>query len=234
MPRKTALVTGGARGIGRAIVQDLARDHDIAFTWSTTQPPADDDRLAIQADLTQPDAARNVIQSVIDRFGRIDVIVNNAGVVATTPKDDFVADDHRQILDVNYLAPAALLSAALPHLTSGAAIVSISSMNAVLPPRDAVTYGASKAALNLWTRAMAKELGPRGIRVNAIAPGAIELPEAPRPDDLIAAFVELTALGPSRRARRHRPRGAVPGVRGRRFYHRCDIGCDGRVSPVSG
>ncbi len=99
------------------------------------------------------------------------------------------------MLDVNLLAPGALLAAALPHLGPGAAIVNISSMNAVLPPRDASIYGASKAALNLWTRAMAKELGPRQIRVNAVAPGAINIPESPRPDDLTDLIVKDTALG---------------------------------------
>ena len=131
----------------------------------------------------------------MEHFGRIDVVVNNAGLVRSTPKEVFDADAHRAILDLNLLAPAALLAAALPHLKRDAAIVSISSMNAVLPPRDAATYGASKAALNLWTRAMAKELGPDGIRVNAVAPGAINIPEAPRSDELTEQFVKETALG---------------------------------------
>ena len=74
-------------------------------------------------------------------------------------------------------------------------MISVSSVNAELPPKGAVAYGASKAALNNWTRAMAKELGPRGIRVNAVAPGAIERPEAPRPEELLKLFVDLTALG---------------------------------------
>jgi 3-oxoacyl-[acyl-carrier protein] reductase len=121
--------------------------------------------------------------------------VNNAGLVRSTPKENFDREDHRAILDLNLLVPAALLAAAMPHLKPGAAIVSISSMNAVLPPRDAVTYGASKAALNLWTRGMAKELGPQGIRVNAVAPGAINIPEDPRPEDLTALFVDNTAMG---------------------------------------
>ena len=195
--RKVALITGGARGIGRAIIADLARDHDIAFTWSTTEPEFDADRLAIRADFMEEAAPGRVVDEVIARFGRLDVIVNNAGIVASTPKEEMVPADHRRIFEVNYLAPAALLTAALPHLGRGACIVSISSVNAVLPPRDAASYGASKAALNLWTKAMAKELGPQGIRVNAVAPGPIELPEAPRPDDLIEAFVEMTALGRS-------------------------------------
>ncbi|MBB94540.1 MAG: oxidoreductase [Rhodobacteraceae bacterium] len=192
---KVALITGGARGIGRAIVDDLASDHDIAFTWSSTEPVFDDSRLAIRADLAEPAAAGRIIDEVMARFGRLDVIVNNAGIVASTPKSAHVPGDHKRIMDVNYLAPVALLSAALPHLKPGAAVVSISSVNAVMPPRDAVTYGASKAAINLWTKGMAKELGPLGIRVNAVAPGAIELPEAPRPPELVDQFVAETALG---------------------------------------
>ncbi|RLK11036.1 SDR family NAD(P)-dependent oxidoreductase [Ruegeria conchae] len=195
---KVALITGGARGIGRAIVEDLGRDHRIAFTWLSSEPMPDllvGDKLAIRSDLSAPDQPAKVIEQVVQHFGRLDVIVNNAGLVKSTPKEEFQAENHRAILDLNLLAPAALLTAALPHLKRDASIVSISSMNAVLPPRDAVTYGASKAALNLWTRAMAKELGPEGIRVNAVAPGAINIPEAPRSEELTALFVNDTALG---------------------------------------
>ena len=193
---RVALVTGGAKGIGRAIAEDLAQDHGVAVTWLSTAPEGlPEPVLALQADLTEADAAERVVQAVIDRFGRIDVIVNNAGLVASTPADGFDRAAAMGILDVNLLAPAALLSAALPHLGAGAAIVNISSVNAVLPPKGASVYGASKAAQDLWTRAMAKELGPRGIRVNAVAPGAINIPEAPRSDDLTALFVKDTALG---------------------------------------
>ncbi|MEM1006321.1 MAG: SDR family oxidoreductase, partial [Pseudomonadota bacterium] len=155
---KVALVTGGARGIGRAIVENLSQDHRVAYTWHSTRPSASqsgDTILAMQSDLTRPGQPETVIEQVLQNFGRLDVIVNNAGLVKTTPKDSFVLQDHRDILDLNLLVPAELLAVALPHLQTGAAIVSISSMNAAFPPRDAVTYGASKAALNLWTRAMA-------------------------------------------------------------------------------
>lgn len=196
-PRPVALVTGGSRGIGRAIVSDLSRDHDVALTWRGTEPDADlaRDALCLRADLSDPAEPARVVAAVMARFGRLDLIVNNAGSVAETPVDSFDPDTHRSQFDLHYLAPAALLSAALPHLAPGAAVVSISSVNAVLPPRGAVTYGASKAALDLWTRAMAKELGPRGIRVNAVAPGAIERAEAPRPPELVQLFVKDTALG---------------------------------------
>ncbi|MEM9581044.1 MAG: SDR family oxidoreductase, partial [Pseudomonadota bacterium] len=82
-----------------------------------------------------------------------------------------------------------------PHLKAGASIVNISSVNAVLPAMGGSGYSASKAALNTWTQGAAKELGPKGIRVNAVAPGAIERPESPRDPELVAKFVELTALG---------------------------------------
>ena len=194
---KVALITGGARGIGRAIVEELARDYLVAFTWLTSEPAAAGgaDILPLRSDLTQPGEPERVVAEVIDTFGQLDLIVNNAGAVESSPKHEFDVDTQRFILDLNLLVPAALLAAALPHLQRGANIVSISSVNAVLPPRDAVTYGASKAALNLWTRGMAKELGPEGIRVNAVAPGAINIPEAPRPDDLTELFVKETALG---------------------------------------
>jgi 3-oxoacyl-[acyl-carrier protein] reductase len=193
---KVALVTGGARGIGRAIVLDLARDHQVALTWRTTEP-ADfaDAILTIRADLTGPDSAMEVVEQVIARFGRLDVIINNAGAVVPSAPDSFDAENLRAMLDINLLAPGMLLAAALPHLKPGASVVNISSGNAILPPRGAAIYGASKAALNLWTRGMAKELGPRGIRVNAVAPGATNLPEAPRSEELTQLFVNETALG---------------------------------------
>jgi 3-oxoacyl-[acyl-carrier protein] reductase len=193
---RVALVTGAARGIGRAIARDLARDHAVAITWRSTEPrDLPEGALALQSDLARPEAAQAVIDAVLARFGRLDVIVNNAGVVFPSPAEGTAHGTMHAMLAVNLLAPQALLAAALPHLEPGASIVNISSMNARLPPRGAALYGASKAALDLWTRGMAKELGPRGIRVNAVAPGAIETPEAPRAADLVALFVAETALG---------------------------------------
>lgn len=196
---KTALITGAARGLGRAIAMDLSADHNIAFTWHTHAPDdacsAMPDALAIQSDLSQAQAAASVIDATLDRFGSIDLIVNNAGSIAMTPLEDVAQNVHRRLFDLHVTAPAALLAAALPHLQPGAAIVSISSGNAVLPPMGAAIYGASKAAQNLWTRGMAKELGPKGIRVNAVAPGAVNTPEAPRDAELTQKFVDMTALG---------------------------------------
>lgn len=191
--KPVVLITGGARGIGRAIAANLVDDHDVAITFNTTLPDAlctaYPDIHAIQADLSVPSTAQVVIDKVIARFGRLDVIVNNAGAMET---DEGNGDLNHA---VNVAAPMALLDAALPHLRSGASVINISSVNAVLPAMGAVSYSSSKAALNTWTRGMAKALGPRGIRVNGVAPGAIERIESPRPAELVQAFVEMTALG---------------------------------------
>ena len=193
---KVALVTGAGRGIGKAIARELAKDHRIAITWRSSAPDDQlDGMLAINADLSDAAACPDVIQQVIDHYGRLDVIVNNAGALVTSPLDQSETDGLDTNFAVNVIAPHALLTAALPHLKAGASVISISSVNAILPPRGAVMYGASKAALDLWTKGTAKELGPKGIRVNAVAPGAINTPEAPRPDDLTQMFVDLTALG---------------------------------------
>ncbi|MEP2784253.1 MAG: SDR family oxidoreductase [Pseudoruegeria sp.] len=193
--RKVALITGGSRGIGRAIVANLIKDYDVAMTWNTTAPVDQDGAYPIQCNLVEDAGPEYAIAQTINRFGRLDVLINCAGLVKTTPYENHVKSDHAQIMNVNYHAPVALLSAALPYLKAGAAVINISSGNADLPPKGAVTYGASKAALNLWTKGMAKELGPKGIRVNAVAPGATEIPEDPRPDDLVQLFVDMTALG---------------------------------------
>ena len=196
---KTALVTGGARGLGRAIALNLHHDHNVALTWHSHPVDAALDQmpsaLAIQCDLTHPSAAQHVVDETVKHFGSLDLIVNNAGVISATPLEEVNFATNQALFDMHVSAPAALLAAALPHLKAGAAIVNISSGNAVLPPMGAAFYGASKAAQDLWTRGMAKELGPRGIRVNAVAPGAVNTPENPRDPELTQKFVDMTALG---------------------------------------
>lgn len=193
---KVALVTGGARGIGRAIAASLSSNYAVAITYLTTGPDdLPEGMLAIRADLADPQSHKRVIDAVLAQFGRLDLIVNNAGTIAGSPVDSFDQDAFRGIFDVNVLASHGLVAAALPYLGHGASVIGISSVNAVLPPKGAALYGASKAALDLWTRAMAKELGQHGIRVNAVAPGAVNTPHAPRDAALTQAFIDMTALG---------------------------------------
>ncbi|MEM1066086.1 MAG: SDR family oxidoreductase [Pseudomonadota bacterium] len=199
MARPVALITGAARGIGRGIAEHLAADYDLALTYHTSDPAdvlaACPGSVAIKSDLADVAAAEHIVAETLAAFGRLDAIVNNAGYVADLPIDRADAEAYRSTFAINVEAPMALLAAALPHLKRGAAVVNISSVNSRLPPVGAPAYAASKAALETFTVAAAKALGPQGIRVNAIAPGAIERPESPRPDELIAKFVENTALG---------------------------------------
>lgn len=190
---EVVLVTGAARGIGRAIATAFTADCTVVATYNATPP---DELLhhcpdihAIQADLRDPKAPARIVEEIITRHGRLDVIINNAGALMLDHADE--GQNHT----VNVAAPAALLRAALPHLHHGARVISISSVNAVLPALGGTSYSSSKAALNTWTRGMARELGSRGIRVNAVAPGGIERTESPRPAETTAKFVEMTALG---------------------------------------
>ena len=195
--RKSVLVTGGARGIGAGIVAALRNTCDLTVHYNSTAPAADVRAhcACVQGDMTDPLTPARAVRAALDRFGRLDVIVHNAGDIAASPIDAFTPEAYRAMFDVNLFAAQGLLAAALPHLGRGAVMVNISSVNAVLPPKGAAMYGASKAALDLWTRGAAKELGPQGIRVNAVAPGAIDVSDAGRDDALKQAFVDMTALG---------------------------------------
>ncbi|WP_299612070.1 SDR family oxidoreductase [uncultured Tateyamaria sp.] len=193
MARKAVLVTGGARGIGAVIVAELARDHDVMVHYNTTAPDAD--VASVQGDLTDADVPAHLVATTLDRFGRLDAVVHNAGDISVSPLEQFTPDDYRRMFDVNLFAAQGLLAAAAPQFGAGACMVNISSVNAVLPPMGAAMYGASKAALDLWTRGAAKEMGPRGIRINGVAPGAIDVPDSGRDDDLKQAFIGMTALG---------------------------------------
>jgi len=201
MTRRVILITGGARGIGRAITEALSPDHDLAITyWTAAQDAAvlcqdHPAILTLQADLRIADP-KSLIADVIARFGRLDGLVNNAGFISTEPTADaFDMALAQDVMTVNTLAPMALISAALPHLKRGASIVNITSINARFPPASAPVYGASKAALENLTIAYAKAFGAQGIRVNAVAPGAIEREHAPRSAAMISRFTDETALG---------------------------------------
>lgn len=196
---KTALVTGATRGLGHAIALDLAKDHNVAITWRSTAPTGvlnDHPNIAnFQVDLADPAATAGLPKHVIDRFGQLDIIVNNAGSLLTDDAENYDAKAIATNFNINVNAPMGLVAAALQHLQPGAAIVNISSQNARLPAMVAHSYSASKAALDTWTKIAAKTLGPKGIRVNAVAPGAVNTPEVTRPDDITDMIINDSALG---------------------------------------
>ncbi|MFI5691407.1 SDR family NAD(P)-dependent oxidoreductase [Kribbella sp. NPDC051586] len=185
MTRKVALVTGSTSGIGAATVRRLAADGMTVAVHSRSSYEAGKALAAElggsyhQADLSDDVAAQALVPEVVNEHGRLDVLVNNAGISWPVPHaalDGLTADDWRRLLDVNLIAPWMLCTAALPALReSGGSIVNVTSHAGVRPKGSSIAYAASKAALNHVTKLLAAALGPE-VRVNAVAPGLVDTP----------------------------------------------------------
>lgn len=211
MLRKKALVTGGTRGIGRGIVLALARAGVNVATCSRSGGSDADtldrelketggDHLVMRADVSDPESVARLIGECRDRFGSLDVLVNNAGTISHIPFEKLPLTEWRQVIDSNLTGSYLTTQAALPLLGEGASVINIGSRSAQagLPLRS--HYTAAKAGLVGLTRSLAKELGPRGIRVNLIAPGVIDTDverKIPAKDRaaMAARYAALTALG---------------------------------------
>ncbi|OEJ30269.1 SDR family NAD(P)-dependent oxidoreductase [Streptomyces subrutilus] len=185
--RPVALVSGSTSGIGEAVARRLAADGMYVVVHSRRSTEAGQALAAelggayVQADLAVEDEARGLVEEALGRFGRLDVLVNNAGISWPIPHDDLAAAtpaDWRQLLEVNLIAPWVLCTTALPALRrapGGGSIVNITSHAGVRPKGSSVPYAAGKAALNHVTRLLAAALGP-DVRVNAVAPGLVDTP----------------------------------------------------------
>jgi NAD(P)-dependent dehydrogenase (short-subunit alcohol dehydrogenase family) len=184
-PARVAVVTGGARGIGLAVAEwFLARDHRVALididgeTLARTDAAlADPERvLALNHDVSKPEQVDAAIRAVDERFGRIDALVNNAGVAVFKPILQTSFEEWRFVLGTNLDGAFLCTQAAAPVMlrNGGGSVVNIASISGLRASTLRVAYGTSKGALIHLTKQQACELGNAGIRVNAIAPGPVE------------------------------------------------------------
>lgn len=179
---RVAIVTGAAGGVGRDVVALLiergarvvAEDRDVAV-----HDLAQDDLVAtVEGDTTEPATADHSVAAALDRFGRLDILINNAGRFMVKSIAETTDDEWNEILATNATGPFLHCRAALPHLEASGdgAIVNTASVSGLVGLRDQTAYCASKGALVQLTRQLAIDYAARNVRVNAVAPGAIDTP----------------------------------------------------------
>jgi NAD(P)-dependent dehydrogenase (short-subunit alcohol dehydrogenase family) len=180
---KSVIVTGASRGIGLAITRTLAAEGASVIAVSKSgsaelKELEETGRVhAVAADLTDPQAPAAIVEAARTAFGRVDVLVNNVGAVR--PRVGGFAsvtdDDWETTFQINFFATVRMTRAALPALLAagGGSIVTVSSVNAVLPDPLVIDYSAAKAALANFSKALSKEAGPAGLRVNTVSPGPV-------------------------------------------------------------
>ncbi|WP_457587435.1 SDR family oxidoreductase [Ensifer canadensis] len=181
---KVALVTGGGRGIGAAIARRLASGGAVvAITYGQSQAKADalvgeieqagGKALAIRADNRDTNAVEAAVKTVVERHGRIDILVNNAGIYEEAAITEVTAEDFDRTVDINVKAVVLATSAAAKHMPDGGRIISVGSNLAQRIPFPGISlYALSKSALVGFTKAVARDLGPKGITVNIVHPGS--------------------------------------------------------------
>ncbi|WP_436760796.1 SDR family NAD(P)-dependent oxidoreductase [Streptosporangium sp. V21-05] len=205
---KTAVVTGGSRGIGRAIVERLARDGaDVLFTYAKAATSAGEverkvkeaggSARAVQVNLGKRGSAQWLMETAEELLGGLDILVNNAAL-SFTPIS--IAETTEEMYDrsmaVNAKAAFLTIRYAAKHMRDGGRIVNISTLNTVRPAAGIAPYAASKGALEQLTAVAARELGERGITVNTVSPGATDtdLLRGTNPEELLTQIAALTPL----------------------------------------
>lgn len=205
---KTALITGGDSGIGRAVAIAFAREGaDVAISYLDEHDDAEDTRRAIEdagraclllpGDIAAPAHCRDLVEKTVGAFGRIDVLVNNAAHQATFDSIEEITDaEWDRTLAVNISSMFYLTKAAVPHMTVGGSIINTASINADTPNPTLLAYATTKGAIQNFTAGLAQLLAVKGIRANSVAPGPIWTPLIPStmPADKVKSFGEQVPM----------------------------------------
>lgn len=182
---KVALVTGASKGIGAGIARQLAADGaKVVVNYASSKGGADKvvadieaaggRAVAVRADIRHKAQVDALVEAAIEHFGRLDIVVNNSGIYQFAKIEETTEALYRQQFDLNVLAALLVAGAAAPRLGRGGSIINISSFVTRVLPAESAIYSGTKGAIDAITGVLARELGPRGIRVNAVNPGLIE------------------------------------------------------------
>jgi 3-oxoacyl-[acyl-carrier protein] reductase len=185
---KVAVVTGASKGIGAGIAKALAAEGAaVVVNYASSREGADKvvaditskggKAIAVGGDVAKTADVKSLFDATQKAFGKVDVLVNNAGVYKFAPIEDVTEADYRWHFDINVLGPLLTIKEALKHFPAeGGSIINVSSVAAFSPTPTAAVYSGTKGAVDAITGVLSKELGPRKIRVNAINPGVVETP----------------------------------------------------------
>ncbi|MGR9172187.1 glucose 1-dehydrogenase [Rhizobium sp. KDH_Rht_773_N] len=182
---KVAVVTGASKGIGAAIARALAAEGaKVVVNYASSKAGADavvaaiaaagGKAVAVQGDVSKAEQAQALIDAAIREFGRLDVLVNNSGVYEFAAIEEITEEHYHRQFGVNVLGLLLTTQAAVKHIGEGGSVINISSVATSLAPPASAVYTGTKGAVDAITSVLAKELGPRKIRVNAILPGIVE------------------------------------------------------------
>ncbi|PXW22934.1 glucose 1-dehydrogenase [Paraburkholderia caballeronis] len=201
---KVAVVTGASKGIGAAIAKALAAEGaSVVVNYASSKAGADAVVAAITAaggkavsvggDVSKTADAQGIIDTAIETYGRLDVLVNNSGVYEFAPIEAITEEHYRKQFDTNVLGVLLTTQAALKHLGEGASIVNVSSVVTTITPPASAVYSGTKGAVDAITGVLARELGPKKIRVNAVNPGVV-VTEGTHSAGIIGSDLEAYAL----------------------------------------
>ena len=208
---RRALITGGDSGIGAAAAIAFAREGaDVAISYLPEEEPdaqrivalieqAGRKALALPGDLKDPEYCRSIVEQTVGEFGGLDILVNNGGKQVTQEAVTDISDEQfDHTLKTNVYAMFWITKAAVPHMPPGSTIINTTSIEAYQPSPTLIDYATTKAAINNFTKGLAQQLAPRGIRVNAVAPGPIWTPLQPshgQPMEKLTSFGQSKPLG---------------------------------------